>query len=288
VLSSRAPRVSLLLAAVLGSVAVAAAACSSAGGTAAAPATHPAPPTPLQAVLDAAHTSQMATSVAGTMSATVTTSGTGTVQMSGTMQERIRPSVLAEIDISSLTAAGQSVPGGMTEIVTPSAVYIKSGLFPASEIDGKPWVGFTLSDLGANGSALQSLMNQADSSNPLSQTQLLAASKNVKKAGTGTIGGVPVTEYTGTVSLAQGLAKLPASLRSELSTEFSQAGLTTAQFKIWIDGQQQMRKLIMTEAGTDVTDTITMTVSSYGQPVTVTPPPASQVYILPASALSGS
>ena len=287
-LSSRARRVSLLLAVAIGSVAVGAAGCSGVGGTAAAPATHPAAPTPQQVILDAAHASNAATSVVGTMSATVTANGAGTTQLSGTMQEQLRPSLLAEVDITSLTAAGQSVPGGMTEIVTPSAFYMKSGMFPASMTRGKTWVEIKLSDLGVAGSALQSLMSQVNNSSPLSQTQLLTASKDVKKVGTGTVGGVPVTEYAGSVSLTQGLAKLPANLRSQLSAEFAQAGLTTGQFKVWIDGQNRMRKMVMTEAGTKVSETITMTVSSYNQPVTVTLPPASQVYTLPASALAGS
>ena len=280
-------RTSLLAAAVLGSVAVAAAGCSS-GGTAAASATHPAAPTPQQVILDAAHTSQAATSFAGTMSATVTKTGTGTTQMSGTMQEQLRPSLLAELDITSLTTAGQSISGGLTEIVTPSAFYMKSSLFPASVTGGKAWVAIILSDLGANGSALQSLLSQAENSNPASQTQLLTASKDVKKVGTGAIGGVPVTEYAGSVPLAQGLAKLPANLRSQMSAEFAQSGLTTGQFKVWIDGQNRMRKMVITEVGTKISETITVTVSSYNQPVTITPPPASQVYTLPASALAGS
>lgn len=287
-MSSSCPRRMSLLAAVLGSVAVAAAGCSS-GSTAPASATRLAAPTPQQVILDAAHTSQAARSIAGTMSVTMT--GTGTTQTtraSGTMQEQLRPSLLAELDITNLTAAGQSIPGGMTEIVTPSAFYLKSSLFPASVTGGKTWVAIILSDLGANGSALQSLLSQAENTNPASATQLLTASKDVKKVGTGTIGDVPVTEYAGSVSLAQSLAKLPASLRSQMSAEFAKSGLTTGHFKVWIDGQNQMRKVVMTELGTKFSETITLTVSGYNQPVTVTPPPASQVYTLPASALAGS
>jgi len=285
--SSRPRRTSFLAAAALGSVVAVTAGCSG-GGTAAGPAVSPATPAPQQVILDAAHTSQAATSVAGTISATVTQVGAGTTQLSGTMQEQLRPSVLAEVDITSFTTAGQSLSGGITEIVTPSAFYMKSSLFPASVTGGKPWVAIVLSDLGTNGSALQSLLSEANNSNPASQTQLLTASKDVKKVGTGNIGGVPVTEYAGSVSLAQALAKLPVNLRPQMSAEFAQSGLTTGQFKIWIDGQNQMRKMIMTEAGTKVSETITVTVSAYNQAVAVTPPPASQVYTLPASALSGS
>lgn len=285
--SSYPRRTSLLAAAVLGSVAVAAAGCSS-GGSAAASATRPAAPTPQQVILDAAHTSQAATSIAGTISATVTKAGAGTTQMSGTTQERLRPSLLAELDITRLAAAGQSISGGMTEIITPSAFYMKSSMFPASATGGKAWVAIILSDLGASGSALQSLLSQAENSNPASQTQLLTASKDVKKVGTGTIGGVPVTEYTGSVALAQALAKLPANLRSQMRTKFTQSGLTTGRFKVWIDGQNQMRKMVITEVGTKVSETITVTVSAYNQPVTITVPPASQVYTLPASVLAGN
>jgi hypothetical protein len=78
----------------------------------------------------AAKTASSATSVAGTMSVQATakagSTGSGSLALTGTFAERTRPSLLARVDISSLESAGTSVPGGLSEILSPSAVYLKA------------------------------------------------------------------------------------------------------------------------------------------------------------------
>ena len=70
------------------------------------------------------------------------------------------------------------------------------------------------------------LFSQATSSSPLNESQLLAGASDVRKVGTGTIGGVPVTEYTGTVSLNKGLQYLTGSFKTAMQKEIAAAGLT--------------------------------------------------------------
>jgi hypothetical protein len=40
-------------------------------------------------------------------------------------------------------------------------------------------------------------------------------------------------------------SRLPASLRSQVEQQASAAGITSASFNVWLDGQQQLRKLIL-------------------------------------------
>jgi len=222
----------------------------------------------------------------GTMNVQVSTAG-ASVTMSGTMAEQKNP-LLAQVNFSSFKEAGQNL-GGMSELITSKEIYLK---VPAALAQGqlkKPWIGMPLSTLKIGGTSMSSLLNETNNS-PLSDTQMLAAAQGTRIVGTGTVGGVPVTEITGTESVTKALAssKLPASARTTLSQEAGKFGLKQIKFREWVDAQNDVRKVIITEVGGSVDETITMTVTSINQPVNVTPPPSSQVTQIPASALSGA
>lgn len=239
---------------------------------------------PQQAVLLAARHADSANSVTATFSMRLNVSGSGDMTMSGSMAEQIRPSLIVQASLPAIQIGSQSVPGGMTEIVTGQAFYLKSSLL-STVAGGKPWIEMRFSDLGSSGNALSQLLQQAQNSNPLSQTQMLAGATGVRELGTSVIDGVPVTEYTGHYTMAAAIAKLPASDRQSIKQQIAKAGLTGADFTIWLDGQDQVRKLIVTETGSSVSMTMTMLVTSINQPVTVQLPPASQVKVLSASDL---
>jgi hypothetical protein len=232
--------------------------------------------------LAAAH-ARLATSFAGTMS--ITGTGAAAVTVAGTMTAQNQPSLLAEANFPTVTAAGMSVTGGMTEIIDSKALYMRSSVL-STMTGGKPWLEVPFSELGGN---VASLINQAEQEeqegNPLLQTQELAGATGVRMVGRSTISGVPVTEYTGSYSVASALDKLPASVRSNEQQAAAEAGVKTATFTIWLDGQQQVRKLVVTELGSKENLTVTMTVTSINQPVNVQLPSASQVTVIPASVL---
>jgi hypothetical protein len=241
-------------------------------------------PSATQAIQLAAAHAQLATSVTGTVS--VTGSGTAAMSMSGTLTEQVRPQLKAEVVLPSVSALGQSVPGGMTEILTGQAVYLRMSVL--SELTGgKAWLEVPFSSLGKDVQAsIDQLIQQAQDNSPLLQTQLLAGATGVHVVGKATIGGVPVTEYAGSYTMSAAINRLPASLRSQVRQEMSKAGTTSASFTVWLDNQQQVRKLIVTEHGSAESATVSMLVTSINQPVSITLPPASQVAVLPASALS--
>src|SRR5215469_4375669 len=149
---------------------------------------------PRTAISLAADQTQRVNSMAATFS--VQTSGSVTDTVSGTVQLRLRPALLADEKLN-ISAAGQKFP--LHEIVTAKAVYLKSPSVSALAKPGRPWIGIPFSDLSGNlGNTLESLLQNVQNGDPASQTRMLAASKNVRAVGTQVIDGVRTTHYTGT------------------------------------------------------------------------------------------
>lgn len=240
--------------------------------------------TAAEAVKQAAAQAQKASSYAADV--TVKTTGTASTSLSGTMQQQTTPSPLAVADLGSVTVQGQPVQGGIDEIINSSGIYIKMATL--AKQTGKPWLEIPVSELNKVSGVSFSQLLQNGSNDPLLQAQMLASSTNVKKVGTATINGVPTTEYTGTYPVSAGLAKLPAASRSKIAAQLQQMGLKTEQFTVWLDDQQQVRKVVSSAKGTSESVASTIVVTSVNQPVTATVPPASQVATVPASELGGS
>jgi hypothetical protein len=240
--------------------------------------------TAAEAVKQAAAQAQKATSYAADV--TEQTTGTAAVSISGTLLEQTEPSPLAVADFSSVTAQGQQVRGGLQEIINSSGIYLK--MSQLAKQTGKPWLEIPVSELSKVSGVSFSQLLQNGSNDPLVETQMLSSSTNVKKVGTATINGVPTTEYSGTYPVSAGLAKLPAASRSKIASQLKAMGLTTEQFTVWLDDQQQVRKIVSSAKGTSESVTSTVVVTSVNHPVTASIPPASQVATVPASELGGA
>jgi hypothetical protein len=197
---------------------------------------------------------------------------------SATTQLQLRPVLLANESLHT-SANGQNA--SVDEIVSAKAVYIKE----SSSQSGRPWVEVPFSELGGSlGSSISTLLQDAQNANPAQQTEVLTASKNVHVVGTQTVNGVETTHYSGTVSAATALSKLPANVRKGLAPLLK---LITGdiRFDVWIDAQHVTRKLIERENVEGEPATVTLNVTAVNQPVQITPPPASEVRLLPASQL---
>src|SRR5207237_917392 len=101
--------------------------------------------------------------------------------MSGTVKEQLHPSLLAKADLSGT----QSLPGGLSEIVTPTAIYLRAPSLTQAQHITKPWVEIPLAEMGVTGAALNQLLNQLQTASPLTETQFVSGSPNAHKAGTG-------------------------------------------------------------------------------------------------------
>lgn len=272
-------------------VAAAVTGCAASSSSAGASGSSAPPVTPLAAIKLAANVSAQANTFTGTMSlqstAAAGAASSADVSMSASFAEQLHPSLLASVDIESLSTAGTSLPGGLTELITPTDLYLKWSYLTQLLHLTKPWLVAPLSTLGnGTGASITQLINQATGNSPLSQSQLFADATSVRQAGTGTIAGVPVTEYTGTVPLnSKTLSNLPGTLKTQVAQYMNTLGVTSENFTVWIDGQHLTRKAVVTLAGKSTTETVTLTITSINKPINVSVPPASQTSPLPASAL---
>lgn len=260
----------------------------SASGGASAPASGAA----LDAVKRAAKTAAGANSFTGTMNVRITakpgaagSAGTpGRFGLAATFAEQLHPSLLASVDVQSLSSSGTSLPGGLSEIITPATLYLKWSFLTQTLHIGKPWLAIPVSAIGKNsGVNLGQVFSEVTGNGPLTQSQLLAGATSVRRVGTGSIDGVPVTEYTGKLPLDRGISFLSGSAKAQVRQAIAAAGFRTATFDVWIDGQHTVRKAVVTEAGKAVTETTTTTITSINQPVNITVPAAGQTASPPNS-----
>lgn len=260
---------------------------SGSGAASSGAASSAAAPSAGQAIELAAAHAALATSV--TADLTMQGSGSEALTMSGALSEVLKPQLEAELDFPTISVSGQSLSGGLSEILNAKAVYLKMSSL-SQVTGGKTWLEVPFSELSkALGVNFEQLVQQAQNNSPLLQTRLLAGAKDVHVVGTGTVDGVAVTEYSGTYTMSAALKRLPASLRSQVEQQASKAGITTVSFNAWLDDQQQVRKLILVENGSVESMTITMLVTSINQPVSIQVPLPADVATVPQSTLnSGS
>jgi hypothetical protein len=238
---------------------------------------------PAQVLTAAVHNADAITSATATYSEHVSGPSAASVSTSGTVTE-IRVPLQMSMHITE-TVGSEVLP--MSGILTGDSIYIKFGAasgLPASMI-GK-WLEIKYSEI-PGGNAIGSVLQSMSSENPSLQLQPLLAGRNVRAVGSQDIAGVPTTEYKGSFTESAALKALPASVRSQLGPALKD--LTgVAHFTVWIDGQDQVRRLAEQETVGTENVNIEITFLSYNQPVTITTPPASQVVPVPAGALGGS
>jgi hypothetical protein len=181
--------------------------------------------------------------------------------------------------------------GSLTMLESGGIEYLQVPAAARSQVPGhRSWESVNLdkvtqAKLGKSFSQLAS----ASSSDPAQALQQLGAvSSGVSKAGAATVAGVPVTEYRAEVSLD----KLASQMQAKAGTRAAQAirqeettlGRTSLPVQVWVDAQHLVRQvryqipLVTASGGAGTgTATLTMTFTSFGAPVDVAPPPASQV-----------
>ena len=212
-----------------------------------------------------------------TASLSVHSSATSTGSLTGTIAIQLRPSKLIGAHFQLVTG---STRVHLSEILSRDAIYFKDRSFAKST--GKPWIKASFSQLSAkSGISLGSLLQNLEGSNPLDQTVLFTASKDVRVVGPQTVDGVATTEYTGTYSPEKAYKSLSPELRKQLGTMLRNIGTHQVRFHVWIDGQHVIKKADNIEAVRGQTVTTNLLVTSVNQPVKITLPKASQTAPLP-------
>ena len=159
------------------------------------------------------------------------------------------------------------------------AYYAKMGAVFAKQMGGKHWVRYAYDDLakiaGGSGAFLK---DQMQNSSPNQSVKLLLASGDVKKVGDETVRGEKTTHYAGTVNVSDLAAKssrLTASQLADLKKQFTQAGITTEDVDIWVNGKDLLVKAVSKGELSSGTMSSTTYYSDYGVKVSAVAPPAS-------------
>jgi hypothetical protein len=157
-------------------------------------------------------------------------------------------------------------------------------------LGGKGWIEVSLGSAGSS----------AETDNPTTMLALLeAGSSGVKKVGSARLDGVDTTIYRATIDPSQADQNLPSQLRKSEQQALSQfAGTTRVPVELWVDAQGRVRQLVehatltpkagsAAAAAGPIHMVVTVGLSNYSTPVSVTVPPQSQVSHQPLSGLQG-
>jgi hypothetical protein len=202
-----------------------------------------------------------------------TSGGAGNLKATGTMLYRLKPALAFSMTFDRMNVGGQSIPG-LQQVFVDKTIYMKIPMLTQMS-GGKPWVKISLADLGQQtGMNFDELFQQTQQMDPVQMTKLMTASKDAREVGKETIDGVETTHYKGTYDLSQAAAKLPAEQREAFQKEIKSGGVSSVPFDLWVDGQQLPRKMTATAPGGTAA---TIVFRDFGQPVTISAPPAAQV-----------
>ena len=266
----RRPSRWITVVAAAGAAAIAISGCSK--GSPQAAASNPA----LKQIKLAAHTSAMVNSLAADIA--VHSVGSHAGGLTGTIEMELRPAKLIEAKFNVASPSSPKIQ--LDEILTGQAIYFKDPAFAKSA--GKPWVKVRISQLSSkSGVSFGSLLQNLEGSNPLDQTKLFTASKDVRAVGTSTIDGVPTTEYAGTYAPQTAYSGLSSQMRKLLGPMLRSIGTHPVHFHVWIDAQHLIKKADDTESVRGQTVTTTFTVTSVNQPVHVSLPKSGKTAPLP-------
>jgi hypothetical protein len=215
-----------------------------------------------------------------TLSAQMTGTSEGNGSMTGSMQYRTKPTLAYSIAFDQITMGGESVPGGVEMRLVDRAIYMKMPML--TELAGpsvKPWLKMSFDDVGKEtGVNVDQLLQQTKQMDPVQQTRMLTASKDVREVGKETVDGVETTRYTGTFRVEDAIAALPADQRELARKSLSDLGQGSINFDLWADDQQLPRQMSLNRVPIPEGGTMTMKMklSGFGEPVQVTAPPAGE------------
>jgi hypothetical protein len=196
--------------------------------------------------------------------------GQGVVTATGV--ERWKGGLAADFSVT-MSLPGQTI--AMRELLSPSTIYIKMSGALAAQLP-TPWLKMSLNEVGKlTGINVDQILSQARQSDPSKQLSVLAAAGDITKIGPETVNGVPATHYRGRVDLKKLLRA--TSVDKAFVAQLSKSGVSTIAYDLWLNADKLPVKLVehMTVLGRATT--LTLTMSDYGVPVTITPPAASQV-----------
>ena len=212
-------------------------------------------------------------------SASFTTQVSGITVMFGTVQQRMAPTSLATLRMTSVDGLDRFA---VTEVVTRSTVYVRMPSLAAAL--GKPWIGVPVPELGAYPAMAQLYQTAAL---PTAEAALIGTANSERMTGTTTMRGVKVSRYVGSIDPSAALSQLAPGMRQLLAPELA-ATTGTISFTAWIDAQHNLRK-VQTSAtiGGQLTVT-TVVITAVNRVLHISVPQPSQVVAVPRQSPAAS
>ncbi|MGN6635246.1 MAG: LppX_LprAFG lipoprotein [Oryzihumus sp.] len=256
-----------LLTVLAGSALLAVAGCSGGGSTASGTSSTTAAPKPGDVGQASSFTPRLQSAMKGakTMHLKMTVATAGTQGLTG------------EGDVSALNGVAEhltmkvgSMP--MELILKSPAIYLKSAALPV----GDKWVVAKEGGTDMLSRQLAPLFEQIKQMQPEQQVSNYAVADQ-KVVGQETVDGVATTHYTSSPTAAQ----IKKALAPALAAQLSDADLKDLKVDMWVDAQNRPHKVVstMTAKGQKVSTTVLL--SRFGEPVTITAPPAAQTTTAP-------
>jgi hypothetical protein len=181
--------------------------------------------------------------------------------------------------------AGQEIAIETRSIGT--TVYLRSPLFATLLPPGKRWLEANTDTLGAQqGLDLSSLAagSQADQ-----QLARLRGAEGMEKVGEEPVDGVSTAHYRGRIDLEKAAKTAGSPAAQDTIHELERRiGAKTIPVDLWIDEEHRVRRLsermtVKTPGAAPADTRMTFTFGSFGVPVHVVAPPASQVAAMPGT-----
>lgn len=237
----------------------------------------------------AAYTATNAKTAAFRLDASIEATSSGGSSQSATLTG----SGQVDFTAKAFTVSVNAPSGGTIKILLVNGIeYLQVPAAARSQIPGhKPWVSVNLNKVtqARLGASFSQLASAGDDNPAQALSQLQAVSSGVSRAGRAIVAGVPATEYRAQVSLAKvaaaAQAKEGARAAQVIREEIKTLGTATLPVEVWIDARHLVRQIRFQApipaassggpAGRG-TAVLTMTFTSFGAPVRLTPPAASQ------------
>ena len=182
--------------------------------------------------------------------------------------------------LPSTIAAGGSATGQL--ILANDELYMELPVLQAELPGGKQWLELDLAKVAQETGRSLGSFGRLD---PQQWLQELLASGQAKAVGQETVQGEQMTHYHADLDPSN-LSQVPASDRAQVGAALQQLGVTTIPVDVWVDSNGLVRQEKLALAANGSSFSLTTDLSDFGTAVSVTPPPAADVF--DATALVGA
>jgi hypothetical protein len=231
-----------------------------------------------------------------------TTSSASAFSLASQQTQSIR-SFSADLEVQATGALNATLTGTLREVTTPTPIiaihahagglgnvrviltngmaYLKSPFLMRAH--GKPWVMGSMSSMSStSGLNLGPLLSLLSTSSPLVQVPLFSQAQNTRMMGHSMMNGMRMSEWGGHYMLSNVLGSLNSQIQPSFQSMMN-SGLSMTRFRAWMDSSNMVRKLVLIEQGANTRIVITLVITSINQPMHITMPSTTLIFILPGT-----